>query len=94
MQVLVDPLDVEQVLNPGFEVTVYLRIADPPFDKGEVHLTVARASPAIATAWVGALGKVAKRAFDTAPAGDEARTAAPSEPTIRITGIRVRRNMR
>ena len=59
VQVLVDADGVEQVLDPGFEKTVYLRIADPPFDLGAVHLTVARALPAVATGRVGAPGTLA-----------------------------------
>ena len=58
------------VMPPGFEVTVYVLIADPPLLAGGVKLTVASALPANAVAAVGAPGSPAGvTLFDAAEAG-------------------------
>jgi len=46
------------VILPGFEVTVYPVIAEPPSLAGAVNVTVARVFPAVAVPIVGAPGTV------------------------------------
>jgi hypothetical protein len=52
---LVEPVPV---ILPGFEVTVYPVIADPPLLAGAVNATIACALPAVAVPIVGAPGPV------------------------------------
>ena len=46
----------EAVIDPGFEVTVYPVIGEPPLDEGAVNETVACVSPGTAVTPVGAPG--------------------------------------
>jgi hypothetical protein len=51
--------DPPDALTPVFDVTVYVVIAEPPFELGALNVTVASPLPAVAVPIVGASGTVA-----------------------------------
>ena len=74
---------VEHVPPPGAPVTVYPVIAEPPFEAGATHVTVACPFPAVAVNPVGAPGG------PNGTTGLDAAEAGPAPPLLVATTVKV-----